>query len=215
MSKLNNFDSINIVTKKKIIRRAPEQRPQKSSSKKLPSTTTSTAAKRRALRRAARRRRLQLAIRREVQRRLLLSREQSRGIASRTTSIAQRNTQTLAFIKKGFLNALWTAVVVMIVKLAPLLLLAIKLTFKSMVPLAGMSVFQERQEAFRGGFNLAPDPVQPSSIPKTNLQKNDADILDDDDELIDDEQNQDQPEDEVDLDDNRFLSGDDNDEGFF
>lgn len=173
--------------------------------------------------RRSRRRRFQLAVRRDVRRRLLLRRGLRRGVTRRTVRMQRQAHQTLSFIKKGIVNALWTAVVVIIVKLAPLLLLGIKLMFKSMVPLAGMAVFQERQDVFRDGFDLAPDPIQATSSTKTNLQKNDTDMLDElnDDELLDAESEQppaqDPTEDEVDLelDETRSLSDDDNDEAFY
>lgn len=45
-------------------------------------------------------------------------------------------------------NALWTALVVACVKLTPLLLFGVKLLFQSVIPLAGMAVFNNRKGLF-------------------------------------------------------------------
>lgn len=62
--------------------------------------------------------------------------------------------QTLAFIKHGLLDALWTGIIVAVVKLAPLLLFGVKMFFKSVSPTAGASIFNQRQGLFRNDLDM-------------------------------------------------------------
>lgn len=69
--------------------------------------------------------------------------------AARRANALQRHAQrTLAFIRNGVVNALWTALVVACVKLTPLLLYGAKLLFQSVIPLAGMAIFNNRRGLF-------------------------------------------------------------------
>lgn len=69
--------------------------------------------------------------------------------AARRANALQRHAQrTMAFIRNGVVNALWTALVVACVKLTPLLLYGAKLLFQSVIPLAGMAVFHNRRGLF-------------------------------------------------------------------
>lgn len=52
------------------------------------------------------------------------------------------------YIKNGIVNALWTAVVVACVKLAPILLFGFKLMFKSVLPLTGLALFGTNRGIF-------------------------------------------------------------------
>lgn len=84
--------------------------------------------------------------------------------ARRATSRAnalQRNAQrTLAFIRNGVVNAIWTALVVACVKLTPLLLYGVKLLFQSLVPLAGLAVRHNRRGLFGNADDSAVDAVE-------------------------------------------------------
>lgn len=88
--------------------------------------------------------------RRRIRQRRLnrLSRTFSRGLnrafggTTADQQVTERTaTQTLTFIKDGVVNALWTALIVAAVKLVPLIFLAVKLMFKSVIPLAGFAAF--------------------------------------------------------------------------
>lgn len=69
--------------------------------------------------------------------------------AVRRANALQRHAQrTMAFIRNGVVNALWTALVVACVKLTPLMLYGAKLLFQSVIPLAGMAVFHNRRGLF-------------------------------------------------------------------
>lgn len=114
----------------------------------------------------------------------LFSRQHKKG-AKRGLALVGRNLEaarmerhaamTLAYIKNGIVNALWTAVVVACVKLAPILLFGFKLMFKSVLPLTGLALFGTNRGLFPNQF-------------KADRDDNDDVVIDDeDDEESDDE----------------------------
>lgn len=67
-----------------------------------------------------------------------LQRTMIRRFNAQRRLVALRGQRNLTFIKNGIFNALWTAIVVVCIKLAPLLLFGIKMLIHSFVPgLAG------------------------------------------------------------------------------
>uniref|UniRef100_A0A1B0CNM2 Uncharacterized protein n=1 Tax=Lutzomyia longipalpis TaxID=7200 RepID=A0A1B0CNM2_LUTLO len=62
-----------------------------------------------------------------------------RNLLDRTLSISTAQ-QTFETIKSDMISALWTGLLVAAVKLAPLILICIKLVFKAILPLVGMSL---------------------------------------------------------------------------
>lgn len=97
------------------------------------------------------------------------------GRNTETERMQRHAAMTLAYLRNGIVNALWTAVVVACVKLAPILLFGFKLMFKSVLPLTGLALFGTN----RGLFPQSNRGLFPQRL------KDDRD--DDDDIQIDDE----------------------------
>lgn len=70
------------------------------------------------------------------------------GRVSESERLERRAAMSLAYIRNGVINALWTAVVVACVKLAPILLFGFKLMFKSVLPLTGLALFGTNRGLF-------------------------------------------------------------------
>lgn len=119
-------------------------------------------------------------------------------------AIQEHAEQTLMYIKRGLLDAFWTAIIVFGVKILPLIFYGMKLLFKSVIPLAGMAVYHNRQNLFapqptrvfhgHRGLNISPDAQSHASIP--DLQPDDEHEQNGDDVPVDDVEQDDVSNDE-------------------
>lgn len=103
---------------------------------------------------------------------------------SESDRLERHAAMTLAYIKNGIVNALWTAVVVACVKLAPILLFGFKLMFKSVLPLTGLALFG----ANRGLFPQQQSKHDHDDHGEIRLDDDDDEVEEDEDDELDDEE---------------------------
>lgn len=89
------------------------------------------------------------------------------------------------YLKNGIVNALWTALIVACVKLAPILLFGFKLIFKSVLPLTGLALFGARGLLPQRQLNLKVDDVDDDG--DIRFDKIDEDDEDDEEDELDDD----------------------------
>lgn len=64
------------------------------------------------------------------------------------------NEMSLMYIKRGLVDAFWTAAIVFAVRLIPLVFYGLRLIFHSVTPLAGMALYQNRRGLFNNRRDL-------------------------------------------------------------
>lgn len=93
-------------------------------------------------------------LRRGLLRRGLRRRGLRRGLRASQFQADRKAQQTLSIIKHGIKDALLTAVIVLVVKLTPLLVMAFKMFFHTMAPFSDDEFGERRGLLFRDDFNL-------------------------------------------------------------
>lgn len=133
-------------------------------------------------------------LRRGLLRRGLRRRGQRRGLRASQFQTDRKAQQTLAIIKNGIKDALLTAVIVLVVKLTPLLVMAFKMFFHTVAPFGDDDFGERRGLMFRDDFNLDELLGQ--------LNQNDFTDLGEADEQaeIDDDQQQTEQQDDIEQD---------------
>lgn len=93
-------------------------------------------------------------LRRGLLRRGLRRRGQRRGLRATQFQSDRKAQHTLSIIKNGVKDALLTAVIVLVVKLTPLLVMAFKMFFHTVAPFGDDDFGERRGLLFRDDFNL-------------------------------------------------------------
>lgn len=144
-------------------------------------------------------------LRRGLLRRGLRRRGQRRGLRTSQFQTDRKAHQTLSIIKNGVKDAILTAVIVLVVKLTPLLVMAFKVFFHTVAPFGDDDFGERRGLLFQDDFNLDELLGRLNQNDLTDLGETDVpDELDDDQQQI---EQQDEVEQDEELDDDPIDGG--------